>query len=65
MALFARRETLPAVTHLIEVECPVTGRSRMFSGADPDKVEDEAHEWLESAFGGAHEKSDREVVWGV
>lgn len=63
MALFGRRPQEPAVTHLVEVECPVTGRSRMFSGTDPQRVEDEAHEWLEAAFGGSYEAPDREVAW--
>lgn len=64
MALFTRR-TKPQVTHLIEIECPVTGRSRMFSGTDPDEVADQANAWLESVFGGEHDPADREVAWEV
>lgn len=63
MGMFGRRAPESVVTHLMEVECPVTGRSRMFSGPCPEQVEAEAHEWLETRFGGPVEPSDREVSW--
>lgn len=50
-----------AVTHIIEVENPTTGVSRMFTGTDLDAVVDEARFWLDGEFGG--EIDDDEFIW--
>lgn len=55
--------TRSAVTHIVEVENPSTGMSRMFSGTDMDDVLDQATAWLDEESGSFEEQEP--IVWGA